>query len=55
MRAPSTSPKTAAERKEQNPPPQAMAPGKEARLIEAGTGHGQFLGLKTVSQNWVQR
>jgi hypothetical protein len=44
-----------AERKEQNPPPQAMAPGKEARLIEAGTGHGQFLGLKTVSQNWVQR
>jgi hypothetical protein len=34
MRAPSTSPKTAAERKEQNPPPQAMAPGKEARLIE---------------------
>ena len=35
-----------AERKEQNPLPQAMAPGEYARLIEAGTCHGQSLGIE---------
>lgn len=35
-----------AEREEQNPPPQAMTPGEDARLIEAGTGHGEYLGTE---------